>query len=59
MAKGVEIRGKRLRIFFRWQGQLCRETLDLAPTEENRAYAERMVAQIRYEIQAGTFDYAR
>ncbi len=59
MANGVEIRGRGIRVFFRFKGELCREKLDLAPTPENVAYAERMVAQIQHEIRAGSFDYGR
>ncbi|MBD3610480.1 MAG: DUF3596 domain-containing protein [Gammaproteobacteria bacterium] len=59
MANGVEVRGKKIRVYFRYKGELIRETLDLDDTPDNRAYAERMVAQIRHEIKAGTYDHAR
>lgn len=59
MADGVEVRGRKLRVYFRYNGKLCREVLPLEPTEDNQAYARHMVAQIRHEIRAGTFSYAR
>lgn len=59
MPNGVEIRGKKMRVYFNYQGEKCREMLTLAPTDENIAYAERMVAQINHEIRNGAFNYAR
>ena len=58
MPNGVEIHGKRLRVYFPYQGKKIREPLDLDATPENIAYAERKVAMIRHEIGAGLFDYA-
>lgn len=55
---GVELREKSIRISFTWRGMRCRETLDRAPTEPNRKYAERLVAEIRRKIAIGSFDYA-
>lgn len=59
MARGVESRGKSLRVYFQFEGETCREPLDLANTPENRAHAENLVAMIRYEIKTGAFDYAK
>jgi len=59
MPNGIEIHGKTLRVYFTHEGNKCREPLNLAPTPENVAYAERMVAQVRHEIRAGTFNYSR
>ncbi|MCW8966086.1 MAG: site-specific integrase [Candidatus Pacearchaeota archaeon] len=60
MAKGVEVRGKTIRVYFRYEGENCKELLPgLAPTEKNKAYASRMVEQIQHEITGGTFDYSR
>jgi integrase len=59
MADGVEVRGNRLRVYFRYDGELCREPFPGDATEENKAQAERLVGMINYEIKAGTFSYAR
>lgn len=59
MAKGVEVRGNRVRVYFRFQGELCREPFNGDATPENIAQAERLVGMIEYEIKAGTFSYAR
>lgn len=59
MAKGVEVRGNKIRVYFPWKGEKVRESLNLVDTPENKAYAQRMVEQIRHEINAGTFDFAR
>ncbi len=55
---GVELREKSIRIGFTYNGQFCRETLKIKPTEANRKYAARLVATINSEIAAGTFDYS-
>lgn len=59
MADGVEVRGNRVRIYFRHEGELCRETLPGKATPQNVANAERLVGIINYEIDNGTFSYAR
>lgn len=56
---GVEARGNSVRIYFRYDGELCREPVPGGNTEANRAHAKRMVDMIEYEIQAGIFDYSR
>lgn len=57
-SNGVELREKSVRIGFLYQGEWCRETLKIKPTEANRRYAEQLVARIRKEIELKTFDYA-
>lgn len=59
MADGVEVRGKTVRVYFRYEGELCREPFPGEATPENIAQAERLVGMINYEIKAGTFSYAR
>lgn len=59
MAEGVEVRGNTVRVYFRWDGELCREKLPGKATERNIDHAKRLVTIINYEIDAGTFDYAR
>lgn len=58
MAEGIEIRGNSIRVNFRWDGKLCRETVG-KNTTANMAKAQHLAQIIRLEIQAGTFDYAR
>ncbi len=41
------------------RGELCREPLPGAATEKNIEHAKRLATIINYEIEAGTFDYAR
>ncbi|WP_252275176.1 Arm DNA-binding domain-containing protein [Pseudomonas subflava] len=59
MAEGVEVRGNRVRVYFRYEGELCREPFPGDATPDNKAQAERLVGMINYEIKAGTFSYAR
>ena len=56
---GVEARGNSVRIYFQYDGDKCRESLPGGNTPANVAQAKRLLAIIEYEIQAGTFDYAR
>jgi len=56
---GVEPLAETIRLSFQWQGKRWRETLGLRPTAANIKAAERLVAQIKQEISAGVFDYAR
>lgn len=56
---GVEIRGKRLAIWFMYRGKRCRELLkswEITPANIKRASMMRAV--IQSEIQLGQFDYA-
>tara|TARA_R110001592_G_scaffold363400_1_gene688177 strand:- start:40349 stop:41515 length:1167 start_codon:yes stop_codon:yes gene_type:complete len=59
MAKGWEVHGGTLRVYFYFNGEKCRESLGIDPTAENKRYAEGLVATIKHEIKAGTFDYSR
>ncbi|EWG98532.1 Arm DNA-binding domain-containing protein [Halomonas sp. BC04] len=59
MADGIEVRGNTVRVYFRWQGELCREPIPGTATERNIEHARRLATIINYEIEAGTFDYAR
>ena len=54
---GVELRDNSVRVSFTWQGERCRETLDLTPTPSHEKYAARLVDEIRRRIGAGTFRY--
>jgi integrase len=61
---GVEIRPASIRVAFSVGGRSYRETLTsggrpLAPTGANVKHAHRVVAQIRAEIRAGTFELSR
>ena len=58
MPDGYEIRGKTVRVYFYWKGELCRETIG-ANTPSNVNQAKRLAEIIRYELDAETFDYAR
>ncbi|MEZ0150159.1 MAG: DUF3596 domain-containing protein [Candidatus Reddybacter sp.] len=59
MAKGWEVHGGSLRVYFSYKGDLCREPLGLEPTEDNKQYAQGLAATIRHEIKQGVFDYAQ
>lgn len=58
MANGIEKHGNKLRIYFYFEGEKCREPLNLSATPENIVYGEAKAAQINHEIKNGTFDYA-
>jgi integrase len=49
----------RIQLYFRFQLQRCRPTLDLKPTPPNLAYARRLVADIEQRIRNGTFDLGK
>lgn len=59
MADGVEVRGKAVRVYFRFEGKLCKEPFPGEPTPGTIERATRQAAIIRHEIKAGTFVYAR
>lgn len=59
MADGVEVRGNRIRVYFRYQGELCREPIPGEATQDNIDNAHRLVGMINFEIKQGSFDYAR
>lgn len=46
-----------IEIDFYYRGARCRERLKLAPTPRNKQYAERLLGQVKLEIEKGTFDY--
>jgi integrase len=56
--RGVEPRQASIRVHFTWNGERCRETLELAPTVPNCKHAERMVEEIHRRIALSTFRYA-
>lgn len=49
----------RIQLYFRYQGQKCRPTLDMKPTPPNQAYARRLVADIEERIRNDRFDLAK
>lgn len=59
MAKGVEVRGQSIRVYFSYQGAQVKEPVPGAPSPARIAYYERMVQNINDDIKNGTFDYAR
>ena len=46
MADGVEARGNSVRVYFRFNGELCRELVPGGNTPENREHAKRLVTVI-------------
>jgi len=56
---GVEARGKSVRIYFQYNGEKYWESIPGGNTPAMVAQAKRLVEIIEYEIQIGTFDYAR
>lgn len=62
MPEGVEVRhGARrdsLRITFNFNGDRCRETLEIPVTAANIKYAANLRGEIQSRIAKGTFDYA-
>jgi integrase len=49
----------RIQLYFRFQGQRCRPTLEIKPSPANLAYARRLVADIEERIRHGRFDLAK
>ena len=58
MPDGYEIRGKSVRVYFRYEGELCREKIGEA-TPENIDRARRLAQIIKLEQESGTFEYRR
>lgn len=58
MADGYEIRGKSVRVYFRYEGELCREKIGTA-TPDNIEKAKRLAQIITLELESGTFEYGR
>ena len=60
---GVERRGGKLRIYFNYNGEKCREPLGLGlglgNTPENVTYAQNVVATVQHKIKPCTFDYSK
>ncbi|WP_421865220.1 tyrosine-type recombinase/integrase [Motiliproteus sp.] len=58
MPDGYEVRKKTVRVYFYWEGELCRETIG-PTTTKNIEQAKRLAKIIRYEIDSECFDYSR
>jgi integrase len=58
MAKGVEVREGKIRIWFMWKGVRCREVLPVPNSPVNLRYAERLRRDIVDKIRLGAFRYA-
>jgi integrase len=54
---GVAPAGSRIQIYFRFQLQKCRPTLELKPTPSNLEYAKRLVRDIEDRIRHGRFTH--
>lgn len=50
---------RRILLYFRFQNQQCRPSLNIAPTPANLAYAKRLVRDIEERVRHGTFDLAK
>ena len=59
MSEGVEVRGGAVRVYFRYDGRLCREPYPGPATDDNISHARSLVKVIRHEIKTGTFIYGR
>jgi len=62
LPRGITIVGgkkERLRLFFMYRGVQCREMLAISPTPGNIKYAERLLGEIKNEIERSTFNYAK
>ncbi|AKX51742.1 integrase [Thiopseudomonas alkaliphila] len=57
--KGVQVRGKSIRIYFNYGGERRFETMEGPKTPEFLEHCERLVESIDYEIRQGTFDYQK
>lgn len=55
LPRGVEIRGKRIRIAFSWNGQRYRENYPFPPTPRNIQRAGQLATEIRSKIDFGIF----
>ena len=56
---GVEARGSKIRIFFHYLEQRCRETLALSPTPTNLKQVARLRSEILQKIDINAFDYGQ
>ncbi|KAF0810406.1 phage integrase [Alcanivorax sp. S71-1-4] len=57
--KGVEVRGGAVRVHFRYNGRLCRETIPGPANKRAVEHAHAIAQMIRHEIRNGTFNYAK
>lgn len=58
MPDGYEIAGKNVRVYFYWEGKVCKEPI--GPVNDLTIDKAKTLAQmIKYEIKEGTFDYSR
>jgi integrase len=58
MPDGYEVRAKNVRIYFTYKGEFCRENVG-PNTPATIEYAKKLSRIINYEIDAGSFEYAR
>lgn len=54
---GVSPLGDRIQLYFRFQGEKCRPTIEQKPTQPNLAFARRYVADIEERIRQGRFTF--
>lgn len=57
--EGVEIRGKSIRLCFRYEGRRYRETLSYKVSPGNISRANSLMRLVHHEIENGTFELAR
>ena len=55
---GVQVHGGKLRIWFKYNGERCFESLNLSPSDANQRAAAKLRAEICEKIRHGLFDYA-
>lgn len=55
---GIEVHRGKVRVYFQHQGEKCREPFG-PDSPESRERAQAFARVLDYELQAGTFDYAR
>jgi len=58
MPDGYEIRGQSVRVYFSYKGKFCRERVG-SNTPATIKHAKKLVQIINFEIDSGTFEYAR
>lgn len=58
MPDGYEISGKSVRVYFYWEGKVCKERIG-PHSQLNIDKAKRLSEIIRYELKEGSFDYSR
>lgn len=55
---GISLNGKKLRITFSYQGEICREQLDIGTSAQAWKSAALLRAEILKKIDIGIFEYA-